>query len=129
MKPISIISLVLICAFYTLLTFAQDIPNDTSAGESIEFEGGSEQDIQLEVILDLERPSETDILLLRNGDRLTGTILNESFGIRTSYGSMRFNNRVIAGIDLEGGANNIESILTVNNFGFEIGAVPKQHIE
>jgi hypothetical protein len=68
--------------------------------------------------LDLERPSDTDVLLLLNGDQLTGTILNESFSIRTSYAQLNFNNRVIAGIDLEGGTNNIESIITVNDNRF-----------
>ena len=70
------------------------------------------------VVLDLERPSDTDILLLRNGDKLTGTILNGKFSIRTSYASLNFNNRILAGIDLEGGANNIERIVTVNNNRF-----------
>lgn len=70
------------------------------------------------IVLDLERPSDTDIILMRNGDRLTGTVLNESFSIRTSYASLTLNNRIIAGIDLEGGENNIESIITVNNNRF-----------
>jgi len=72
----------------------------------------------LSVVLDLERASNMDILLLRNGDQLTGTILNETFNIRTSYSQLHFNNKTIAGIDLEGGTNNIESIITVNNNKF-----------
>jgi len=72
----------------------------------------------LDVVLDLQRPSNTDILLLRNGGKLTGTILNDSFSVRTSYARMKFVNRVIAGVDLDGGANNIESIITVNNNRF-----------
>lgn len=72
----------------------------------------------LGIVLDLERPSNTDILLLRNGDKLTGTVLNEKFSIRTSYAEIVLNNRIIAGIDLEGGANNIEKIITVNNNRF-----------
>lgn len=72
----------------------------------------------LGIVLDLERPSNTDILLLRNGDKLTGTVLNEKFSIRTSYAKITLNNRIIAGIDLEGGANNIEKIITVNNNRF-----------
>jgi len=72
----------------------------------------------LGIVLDLERPSNTDILLLRNGDKLTGTVLNDKFSIRTSYAKIELNNRIIAGIDLEGGANNIEKIITVNNNRF-----------
>ncbi|MBL1217146.1 MAG: formylglycine-generating enzyme family protein [Planctomycetes bacterium] len=70
------------------------------------------------VVLDLKRPSDTDILMLRNGDTLTGTVLNESFSIRTSYAQITLNSRKIAGIDLEGGANNIEAVVTVNNNRF-----------
>ena len=77
-----------------------------------------EQDTCMTVVLDSERSSNTDIILLRNGDKLTGTILNKAFGIRTSYASLSFNNGMIAGIDLEGGANNIEAIITVNNNRF-----------
>ncbi len=73
---------------------------------------------EITVVLDLERPSDTDILLLRNGDKLTGTVLNENFSIRTSYASLKFNNRILAGIDLEGGSNNIERIVTVNDNRF-----------
>jgi len=72
----------------------------------------------LGIVLDLERPSNTDILLLRNGDKLTGTVLNETFSIRTSYAEIVLSNRIIAGIDLEGGTNNIEKIITVNNNRF-----------
>jgi hypothetical protein len=91
------------------LAFGQDTPAKPAPTET---------DDRLGVVLDLERPSSTDILLLRNGDKLTGTVLNDSFSIRTSYAQLKFNNRMIAGIDLEGGANNIESIITVNNNRF-----------
>ena len=89
------------CIILTTLAFAQDdlLPS-------------------LGVVLDLERPSEADVLFLRNGDQLTGTILNDSFSIRTSYAQLSFNNRAVAGIDLEGGTNNIESIVTVNDNRF-----------
>ena len=76
------------------------------------------EDNRLGIVLDSERPSNTDIILLRNGDKLTGTILNNSFSIRTSYAKIKLNNRSIAGIDLEGGKNNIEAIITVNNNRF-----------
>jgi len=89
--------------------FAQEKAPDTSQ---------KTPDDRLGVVLDLERPSSTDILLLRNGDKLTGTVLNDSFSLRTSYAKLKLNNRMIAGIDLEGGTNNIESIITVNNNRF-----------
>ena len=72
----------------------------------------------IEKVLDTERPKDVDILLLRNGDKLTGTVVNESFSIRTSYAHIVIESKYIAGINLEGGANNIESIITVNNNRF-----------
>ncbi len=61
-------------------------------------------------VLDTERLINADILLLRNGDKLTGTVLNESFSIRTSYAQIALESRYIAGINLEGGATNTEFI-------------------
>ena len=52
----------------------------------------------LPLVLDLKRPSGTDLLMLRTGDQLTGTVLNESFSIRTSYSLVKLNNRMIAGM-------------------------------
>ena len=69
-------------------------------------------------VLDTERLENADILLLKNGDKLTGTVLNENFSIRTSYAHIVVESKYIAGINLEGGANNIESIITVNNNRF-----------
>jgi len=77
-----------------------------------------EEDNRLGTVFDLERSSHTDILLLRNSDKLTGTILNDSFRIRTSYAKIKLNIKTIAGIDLEGGKDNIETIITVNNNRF-----------
>ena len=72
----------------------------------------------LSSVFDVERPGDADILVLRNGDKLTGAIRNESFTITTPYGKIKFNNRAIAGIDLDGGINHMESIITVNNNRF-----------
>jgi len=72
----------------------------------------------IETVLDMERTKDVDILLLRNGDKLTGTVVNENFSIRTSYAHIVIESKYIAGINLEGGANNIESIITVNNNRF-----------
>jgi len=72
----------------------------------------------IETVLDTERPKDVDILLLRNGDKLTGTVVNENFSIRTSYAHIVIETKYIAGINLEGGTNNIESIITVNNNRF-----------
>jgi formylglycine-generating enzyme required for sulfatase activity len=70
------------------------------------------------VVLNLKRPTDTDILKLHNGDQLTGTILNKNLSIRTAYAEISLDSRIIAGVDLEGGADNIEAIVTVNNNRF-----------
>lgn len=72
----------------------------------------------IEIVLDTTRPADVDILLLRNGDKLTGTVMNEKFSIRTSYAHIEIATNYIAGINLEGGTNNIESVISVNNNRF-----------
>jgi hypothetical protein len=113
---------VLIVVFLTPLvaftTYAQSEDRSRDPNQPQPLQTTETTDNTLGLVLDLERPSDTDVLLLRNGDKLTGTILNESFSIRTSYATIKYSNRMIAGIDLEGGTNNIEAIVTVNNNRF-----------
>jgi hypothetical protein len=87
-----------------------------TAAEEQGVEGSVEEN--LVAILDVERLSDVDILVLKNGDRLTGAILNESFSIRTPYAKFTFESHLIAGIDLEAGSHDVESIVTVNNNRF-----------
>ncbi|HSR87545.1 MAG TPA: hypothetical protein VLL07_01220 [Pontiella sp.] len=77
-----------------------------------------EMDNRMGMVLDMERSTENDILVLRNGDHLVGSILNDDFGIRTFYGQLNLKSELVAGIDLEGGENSIEAIITVNNNRF-----------
>lgn len=72
----------------------------------------------LKTVLGLERSAEGDVLLLRNGDKLTGTLRQATFNLRTSYGLLQFDRRMIAGIDREGDRNHLESIITVNHNRF-----------
>lgn len=78
----------------------------------------AEMDNRMGRVFDQERMESSDLLILRNGDRLIGTILNETFGIRTFYGQLIFKNELVAGLDFEGDENNIEAIVTVNNNRF-----------
>jgi len=64
-------------------------------------------------VLELQRSTKEDILFLKNGDKLTGTVLNPSLEIRTSYADLSFDTRLIAGITLEAEAY-MERIYTVN---------------
>ncbi len=91
----------------------------TVFGQSVRDETGPEElDNRMGVVFDLARSADSDMLILRNGDRLVGTILNDEFGIRTFYGQLNFKSHLVAGIDLEGDASNIEAIVTVNNNRF-----------
>lgn len=103
--------------FVLVLVLALKIGPAAAQQEPVTEESPPAENI-LRTVFDLERPHGVDLLLLRNGDKLTGTVLNKSFGIRTSYASLRFDARVIAGLDLEGAAYNIESIVAVNNNRF-----------
>lgn len=80
--------------------------------------GPEEMDNRMGAVFDMERSAESDMLILRNGDRLVGSILNDDFGIRTFYGPLSFKSQLVAGIDLDGGDSNIEAIITVNNNRF-----------
>ena len=68
-------------------------------------------------VLEFQRSAKEDILFLKNGDKLTGTVLNPSLEIRTSYANLSFDTRLIAGITLEAGAY-MERIYTVNQNRF-----------
>ncbi len=72
----------------------------------------------IEKALDTERQKDADIILLRNWDKLTGTVMNEKFSMKTSYAHVDVKTNYIAEIDLEGVENNMESIITVNNNRF-----------
>lgn len=99
-----------------LLTFAiQD------AGSAEKPERGSDENPAADLlssVLGVDRPRDADILILRDGDKLSGTILNESFSATTFYAGLEFNRQIVAGIDLNGGPDHIESVITVNNNRF-----------
>jgi hypothetical protein len=75
----------------------------------------SEEEKSSNIILDFERGSTADVLYLRNGDVITGTILNKNYNITTSYTQTQINNKMIKEIYLESGENNMSKILTINN--------------
>ncbi len=68
-------------------------------------------------VLQLERPLEEDAIYMKNGDKLTGEVISPSIGIRTSYGEISFDTRLIAGITFEAEAY-MERIHTVNKSYF-----------
>ncbi len=64
--------------------------------------------------IEIFRGEEKEALLLKSGDKLTGTVQNENFRIQTSYAQLEFPASDIATIIYEGGANNIERIVVLN---------------
>ncbi len=72
----------------------------------------------LSSVLGIERAADADVLLLRSGDKLTGTVSNEAFHLRTAHGTIRFARRVIAGLELAAGAYALDLVITVNNDRF-----------
>lgn len=69
-------------------------------------------------VFGIQMSRDTDLLVLLDGSRLTGTLLNQTFALRTAYAPLKFERGMLAGIDLERGAQNGEVILTVNNNRF-----------
>ena len=64
--------------------------------------------------IEIFRGAEKDVLLLKSGDKLTGTVQNGSFRIQASYAQLEFPAPDIATIIYEGGANNIERIVVLS---------------
>lgn len=55
-----------------------------------------------------------DVMELKNGDLLTGTMLNDQIGIQTAYARLAFRKDQIASLLLEGDIANIEQIIVIN---------------
>jgi formylglycine-generating enzyme required for sulfatase activity len=70
------------------------------------------------LVFDIERPIENDVLVLENGERLHGALLNESLTLRTRWGPLPFPIRVLAGLDFSNRPGNLESVITVNRNSF-----------
>lgn len=64
--------------------------------------------------IEVFRGEENEALLLKSGDKLTGTVQNENFRIQTSYAQLEFPASDIATLIYEGGGNNIERMVVLN---------------
>ena len=56
-------------------------------------------------------PTDSDQILLKNGDTISGQVKTEAFRLRTSYGDLKFHTPQIAHIDFEGGGQNMDVIV------------------
>ena len=56
-----------------------------------------------------------DIVYIKNGDKLFGTLQNPSFSIRTAYGKVSIKNEFLKSIDYKGGSIDRWTIETINN--------------
>ncbi len=63
-------------------------------------------------VFGIQRSHDADLLVLLDGSRLTGTLLNKTFALRTAYAPLKFESGMLAGIDLESGDQKGEVILT-----------------
>ena len=59
----------------------------------------------------LSESSEFDQIILKNGDIITGSIKNDIFTLRTSYGTLQFEAKKIQNINFEGGGQNIDVVI------------------
>ena len=89
--------------------------------------------------IEIFRGTENEAVLLKSGDKLTGSVQNSKFKIQTSYAQLDFPADKIATIIYEGGANNIERIVVLNGdifsgfildpeVGFKLNAGPLVNI-
>jgi len=59
-----------------------------------------------------------DLLRLKNGDLLTGTVLNKSFTLRTSYAELHLAKEILATLRFVGGRENITQLILINGDKF-----------
>jgi formylglycine-generating enzyme required for sulfatase activity len=69
-------------------------------------------------VFGIQVSQDTDLLMLLDGSRMTGTLLNKNFALRTAYAPLKLESGMLAGIDLESGGQRGEVLLTVNSNRF-----------
>ncbi|MCO5168966.1 MAG: PPC domain-containing protein [Planctomycetes bacterium] len=87
---------------------------------TLRLEVGAAAAPDLAQVLRVERPEGRgrDLLELRSGDVLEGTVLNESFTIVTAYAQLEVPAARVAGLDLERRVADVEAIVTVDEDRF-----------
>ncbi len=75
-------------------------------------------DDRIKIVYDLQRLYNKDILVLTNGDKLTGRLITPELIIQTAYAKIAVPTDLIAGVDLDYRARKFESVYTVNNNRF-----------
>lgn len=104
--------------FAMLLAFVLNLGAGSMMAKEDEAQAPQSSPRPLAEVFKIVRPRGTDLLLLWNGDKLTGIILNDTVSLRTSYGQLKFGRGMLAGIDLDTGARGLESVITVNSNRF-----------
>lgn len=69
-------------------------------------------------VFEVERHAEKDQLLLSQGERLSGSLLNSTLRLRASYALLVFDLRMIAGLEQDPEGRRSTSVLTVNSNRF-----------
>ena len=76
--------------------------------------GNAEQAQQSTSVTDLQRPETADLIFLKNGSMLIGTVLNETISVSTSYVvGLKLRTKMLAGILFEGQGYR-ERVITIN---------------
>jgi hypothetical protein len=60
--------------------------------------------------LTLVQAAQYDAVILKNGDTITGEVLNETFTVKTSYASLQFDRAKLDKVDLEGAGANLDIV-------------------
>lgn len=69
-------------------------------------------------VFGVERLRDIDLLIVEDGTLQAGRILNKTFTLRTPYAELRFEQRLLAGIDLDRHGRVGEAIVTINSNQF-----------
>jgi len=72
----------------------------------------------VEAVFDTPRSKDQDVLFLRNGDTLGGSILNTDFSVRTPYSSIHISSNRLAGICFGTNKNYLGTVVAINNDSF-----------
>ena len=72
--------------------------------------GAAETGVAGSSSLTLAQAAQYDAVILKNGDTITGEVLNESFTVKTSYAALQFERSKLDKIDLEGAGANVDIV-------------------
>ena len=70
------------------------------------------------LVFGLQRPADSDLLVLRSGERVKGTIINPVLTLRAAYGLLAFDTTNLAGVALAQAQRGLDALASVNQDRF-----------